>query len=361
VFALLFTGTLWATNLENLYEAQIPVAGQGAAERAKAVETAFRQVVVKITGNRKLASADALQKSFNRANRYVQQYRYHSLKTPKQPQQAEEGKIMPDRLLWVRFDERAVNQLLRRLEVPVWGKTRPSTLIWLGIESGGKRTLYQPEWEPGLGKAIKRTAWRRGLPILFPLMDMQDRSNLQASDVWGGFEEDIRKASDRYLPDVILVGRLTRVGQGNWLASWTLYQPDKSSSWSQRGAAKEKLAMLGLHEAVDRLAVRFAPRTTGQGVTNLRIRVVDLKRLEQYVLVRDYLQSLAMIEQLDLLSAEPESLSFLARVQGGKEVLEKNIMLGGVLEPASSRILPMNPDRPANDEMNTQRLDYRIR
>ncbi len=112
--------------------------------------TAFKKVLVKISGERNLPSQSAMSKAVQRANRYVQQYRYRSLKSSSGSAVAGANPppSAPDRLLWVRFDERALNRLLHENGVPVWGSARPSTLIWLGIEREGSRNLYQQELDP---------------------------------------------------------------------------------------------------------------------------------------------------------------------------------------------------------------------
>ncbi len=155
---------------------------------------------------------------------------------------------------------------------------------------------------------------------------------MQVSDVWGTFEEAIRRASDRYQPDVILVGRLRQRGSDDWLAEWTLYQPDTVKNWQNRGKTRQSVAAEGLQQVVDRLAARFAPQTVARGDSKLRVRVSGLNHLADYMLVKDYLSSLDTIQSLDVLSASPNEVSFLVRVQGGRETLERGIMLSQVLE-----------------------------
>lgn len=347
-----------AENIADLYAAQVPVIGQGSEARSMAIRTAFESVLVKISGDQGLPSQSAMSKAMQRANRYVQQYRYLSLGSGSGVDGAESA---PDRLLWVRFDERAVNRLLHENGVPVWGSARPSTLIWLGIERKGSRNLYQQELDPKLGATLKAVARDRGLPILFPLMDLEDRSNLQVSDIWGDFEAKIRKASDRYQSDVILVGRLRRMGGNDWSADWTLYQSDSKSSWQNKAQSKNVVAGRGLQRAVDDLASRFAPQHASQGTSNLRVRISGLNHLADYVLVKDYLGSLVMVEQLDLLVANPASVSFIARVQGGREALEKGIMLGGVLEPVNAPDTVASADATSPEGLDAESLDYRLR
>jgi hypothetical protein len=317
---------------------------------------AFEKVLAKVTGNRTLPRQSGFAKLKNRANRYVQQYRYLPLESDVT---ASANDDKPDRLLWVLFDERAINRLLRESGIAVWGSIRPATLVWLGIEQQGRRGLYQPEIEPALGDSLRAVARERGLPLHFPLLDLEDRSRLQPSDLWGGFAGPIQNASDRYQADAILVGRLQNLG-GEWQAQWSLYQQGQSSSWQSRGRYREEAAAEGLHRAVDELATRFAPKSASQGSSRLRLRVSGLNSLADYVQVRDYLHSLGLIEQLDLLSADAHQVSYLASAQGGREALEKSIMLGGVLEPVvSATVAPAQPAQPVDFEGTS--LDYRLR
>ncbi len=354
-------GVAQAARVTDLYVAEVPVVGQGAEARAAAIREAFAQILAKVTGVRSLSGQVSSAKVLRSAPRYVQQYRYHLLKTP-QTDQLEPDAALPDRLLWVKFDERAVNRLLRDSGLSVWGDARPSTLIWIGLEQRGRRSLYQPELEPQLRGALEDVARERGLPILLPLMDMEDRARLQVSDVWGAFEENIRAASDRYLPDVILVVRLHRRGNSDyWVADWILYQPDIANHWQTQGENQIDVVKEGLQRAVDELATRFAPRHDAQGTSKLRIRVSGLNHMADYVLIRDYLQSLVMIEQLDLLAADAGRISFITKVQGGRDALERGILLGGVLEPVVTSDGVVSADATPPEQLDAESLDYRLR
>lgn len=363
-FILVFSlfGSALAENVSDLYVAEIPVKGQGAEVRRAAITKAFKKVLVKVSGDRNLPLQGELRKVVSRANSTVQQYSYRMLAAS--DHLAGNGaakKTSPDRMLRVQFDQQAVNRQLRQHGIPVWGSSRPSTLIWLGIEERGRRSLYRPEFGRGLRNALQQTASSRGLPVLFPLMDIEDSSNLQASDLWGSFEEPIRRASDRYLPDVILVGRIRKRGRNDWIAEWSLYQPGGVKTWQTQSTRKYAVVAEGLERTADGLAARFAPRYAEQGVTSLRVRVSGLNNLGDYVRVKDYLQSLGLIEQLDLLAAYPDRISFIARIQGGRDALERGIMLGGVLEPVVSSDAVVNADATSPEAMDAESLDFRLR
>ncbi|MET0008102.1 MAG: DUF2066 domain-containing protein [Candidatus Thiodiazotropha sp. 6PLUC4] len=356
---LALCSSAYAESVTNLYEAEVPVSGQSAEARTKGIRDAFAGVLVKVSGDSSLRDNSDLAQLLKRASGLDQQKRYKSLDSGSEAVAAN----APDRLLWARFDERAVNRLLRESGIPVWGETRPSMLVWLGEEKGTRRVLISPEREAGLKRQLTGVADFRGMPLVWPLMDIEDQNALQVSDLWGGFEENIRRASDRYLPDVILVGRLSHRGRSSWRGEWMLYLPDKIIRWQAHANSKQALAREGIEQAVDALALRFAPQQVSQGVANLRLRVHGLPHLADYVLVQDYLRSLAMIENVDLLSAGEEKVSFLLRVHGGRDALVRGIQLGSVLEPVVLQESP-DPDQPDNisDEMvDGEGLDYRLR
>jgi len=70
--------------------------------------------------------------------------------------------------------------------VPIWGKQRPSTLVWLVVEDEGGRRLIGTDEESEYLSVLKERASVRGIPMLIPLLDLEDNARLKPSDVWGG-------------------------------------------------------------------------------------------------------------------------------------------------------------------------------
>ncbi|MEJ2691697.1 MAG: DUF2066 domain-containing protein, partial [Candidatus Thiodiazotropha sp.] len=158
IATLLMATAVRAETVSNLYEAESPVVGQGSEARAEAIRDAFARVLVKVSGDRGLLSNPEIDKLLKRASSYVQQYRYRMLQEDLAPSEADK----PDRVLWVRFDERAVNRLLRQSGVPVWGDTRPTVLVWLGEERGAARSLLSLEQRARLKATLLYAADARG-------------------------------------------------------------------------------------------------------------------------------------------------------------------------------------------------------
>ena len=187
---------LQAAPVTGLYQAEAPVAGRAAEQRNQAIRSAFGKMLIKVTGNRSVAAREELRADVANAARFVQQYSYRSRQDARADEQG--ATDATNGFLRVSFDALAVDRLLREHGLPVWAANRPSVLLWMGVERKGKRRLLTSERDPGVRSVLEATAAERGLPLIFPLMDLEDRGQLQVSDLWGGFEADIENASRRY-------------------------------------------------------------------------------------------------------------------------------------------------------------------
>jgi hypothetical protein len=314
---------------EGLYTAEVPVAGQQTEQRNAAIRDAFRKVLVKVTGNRGVPKREELGPAIQKAAGFVQSYRYRLA--------AETGSagVTEDlrRLLAVEFDAGAVNRLLQQQGLPTWGDNRPLILIWLGIEKEGRRVHVTPGRDVAVEQAALGVGRDRGLPLLLPMMDFEDHSQLRISDLWGGFATTVRTASRRYDPDLIVFGRLHHVSDKLWRAHWTLLKEEGSSNWKSEGDSAAGATETGLQQLADRLAGQFAPVRNLTDLINFQMRVGGIQYLGDYERVQEYLQGLNSVEQAELLYAEPQAVVFDLQVRGGREVLDREIALGAMLQP----------------------------
>ncbi|WP_260291145.1 DUF2066 domain-containing protein [Sedimenticola hydrogenitrophicus] len=330
-----------AGQVTGLYSAEVPVAGQSVEQRTDGIRRAFARMLIKVTGNRTVPQRPELQEDIAQATRYVQQFRYRlgaGRSSAAEPPAAEDGAVdsgEASRLLTVQFDSAAVQRLLRERRLPVWGRNRPSGLVWLGIESQGQRRVMRPELDAALIDAMTVTAEQRGVPLLLPLMDLEDQAAVQVADLWGDFEQNIRRASQRYTPDLIVTGRMTQLSGRLWRVTWRLYHGNRTTSWSDEGGDPVDLAREGAQHVGDLLAERYAPVGGEANLSPIRLRVSGVTALVQYAGVGRLLQSQSSVERADMVAVEPDAVIFELQVRGGIQVLEQGLALGGVIEPVT--------------------------
>ncbi|HKJ09405.1 MAG TPA: DUF2066 domain-containing protein [Gammaproteobacteria bacterium] len=327
---LMWAGNLSAAPVEHLFQAEVPVADQGADERGAAVHKALAEVLVRLTGEQNVAQQPSAAALLDHPDRFVQQYRYRR-KPPPDVKSSDTSALW----LWVRFDARGVEKAMRQAGLPLWGRERPLTLIWLAVQDGGQRYLVASDADSDMRRAVQREAHRRGVPVLFPLLDLEDQSRVQFPDVWGGFVHVVTAASKRYHAPDVLIGRLSHQAGGNWSARWTMELDGDEINWEASDPSVDTVLAAGVGGAADRLAARLAVSPGSGGQTQLSLTVDGVQSLADYARVSKYLSSLTPVQQLAVKRVDGSQVTFDLDLDGATGTLDQAIALGSVLQPVS--------------------------
>jgi hypothetical protein len=317
-----------AASMEGMYEARVPVPNESAAVRQAAFRDALEVVLIRLTGERGAASLPSVRQMLNDAGKYVQQFGYNRL--------TGSGDRPAGLELWARFDGGTIERVVRDAGLPFWGAERPATLMWLAVDDGGQRYLVSSESETDAEEVVRAAARSRGVPVLFPLMDLEDQARVGFADVWGGFLEPVFRASDRYNPQAVLVGRLQRSPSGGWSGRWTLQVGGRDRTWSDAQRRFEGVLREGVETTSDILATLFAVQGSENLSNRVHLTVTDVNSLDQYARVSRYLGSLTQVRHAFVDRVEGNNVDFLLELQGSNQNLEQVIALGGILEPAGT-------------------------
>ncbi len=349
-----FCNTALAVEIENLFSAEIEVAGQSSDERKKAVRQALEHVVVKLTGHLQSVNSAELAPFLMQAERYVEQFRYRekeilSGKTGNserqnalkmQPGLTKEIDIdvkpvtnnVTQLYLWVSFDSAAVKNILDKANIPYWGQTRPLVLVWLAIEEGAERFLLEKELHTELSSLLQNRADFRGLPIAFPLMDLEDRAVIRISDVWGNFADTIGEASERYSVDAILVGRLNPVHNA-WQGRWTVYHHSRTRDWQSTQLKLADLLKAGIDETTDVIAQDYVQVMSDEDSERLQLVIDGLTNFSEYSQILNYLTGLDLVQNLQVKEVSSTQVLLELQTRGSRKLFEQAIQLGRILMP----------------------------
>ena len=348
--ALLLSGLLTpvhSADVEGLYTAEVPVTGRGDAARAAGVRAALAVVLVKVSGAASIVAHPAVVKALKGADRYVQQFRFTkasaavgltpALAPPETPlPSTAEGTLN----LWVAFDGKAVVALMRDNGLPIWDATRPLVLVWLVVDEGGDRRLVELEAHPEWRSVLATTAQQRGLPLVFPALDIEDHAAITADNVWRNEVESMQLASARYRPDAVLVGQLTHSSTGAWQGQWTLYQfPHQIKQWTVTDPALPGLLRSGVIETTESLAAKFAQVFLATPDESVTLVASEVNSYERYAKLMRYLKALDQVASVTVERLDKSELLLRIVLRGSRESFAKVVMLGDLLQTP-----PVAPD-----------------
>jgi hypothetical protein len=317
-----------AGTVEGLYEAEVPVAGQDQRDRERALRAALLEVVVRVSGQRRVTPTGVLSSALQSPSRYVQEYGYGALPRPGGPP------VSGGQRLWARFNPSAVNELVRQAGLPVWGRTRPTTLVWLATEREGQRELLGPG-DPGpLPGVVQTRARARGVPLVLPALDAPGGSGVRVEDVWNDQPERVASASRRAGADAFVLGKARERVPGLWETRWTVVAGEKTERFGVDGEQIDKVIAEGLDRTVDLLASSHAQATRPAEGPLPELTVTGIGNFAQYARVRRLLEGVEGVSAIRLVRAEPGRATFALKAHADREELSRLLAAGGVLAPA---------------------------
>jgi len=304
--AILWAGASAALTRAELYQATVPVTDRSEASQTAAFEAALRVVLVRVTGRRAAEEDPALAPLVANARRYVQQYR-----------------AAPDGQLWVAFDSAAIDRWLTQNDQPIWGRERPSTYVWLAVQTGPQSgTVITSEDTSELKTSVDAAALERGTPVIWPSAADLARNRLDYAGIVGAAPATLADLGHRSGAEGTLIGRANGTS-GSALVRWTYLFQDHNSEFS--GGAVE-----GINRAADNYAAIFAVSGT---LAPVDIEVAGVADLKDYASVQTYLESLAFISHVAVEGLNGDTVRFRLTSRGGAEALQHALSLSGRLQP----------------------------
>ncbi|MCW8955854.1 MAG: DUF2066 domain-containing protein [Gammaproteobacteria bacterium] len=339
--------------VKQMFEVSLPVVNQERDIRDAAFEQGFVDVLVRVSGSSQVVS----QIDTTRAARYVQQFRYLPLEQPVENETAAVAGIESSELavdmpqakynLWLQFNEGKIKNLLRENSLPVWGKQRPSVLMWLAVRDGRNRYILRQQDISAIKDAVNKESDRRGLPLLWPAFDNQDQVSVSFTDIWGSFWGPIQQASKRYGVDAIVVGRMDWM-DGSWQVDWSMMLDNNTASWQLKALDLKLLMASGIDVATDQIARRFAVLENVGNAGELTVQINGIQQVDSYARISRYLLSLAPVKNVFVTNIKDDVVKFHVAVTGDQNDLKRIIALGKTLTPVPTIQPVTNPKDPNN-------------
>ncbi len=326
VLFLIFTAsTAFAAQVSNFYQAQVPVASQSDQDRSQVTSEALKQTIIKIVGDRQAVNKADITALLADADRYVARYSYQQINHDDDP-------ITPEQLaVNFIFDAKTLTNALQRTGLPIWGENRPEILIWLASDRDGEQNLIGDSDNNIVSSIIEREAARRGLPVVLPVMDLEDQTQISFSDIWTGNNGTVQQASERYGTRIVVTAQI-RGNEAQTGISWQTLSNDDNFRWQSEGDLNTAITE-GIDQLADRLGQRFAQQMGPS--QQLAVEITDVKGYRDYNRLIAYLNNLQAVESVNIVSMSEQTLKVNLTIQGEVSKFRDVLAFDGLLQTSN--------------------------
>jgi len=371
IIAFLSSVTLEAVEVKGLYQASIAINSQNSTDRAYALKKALAAVMLKVGGEKSVLENNLIKQSLSNYRSYLSQYRYQQ----KNLQVADEQGNKKQLFLLASFNKEKINQLFQDANLALWGSLRPQVLLWLIDEQGLTRRIMSNSSASNLPFTVNEFAEQRGLPIMMPLMDLTDASQIKVSDVWGRFQQPVKEASSRYYAEAIVIMRISDSSLKtkkinttleheqllecgllcadsasevpNYVLDWKLVTNGQTFGLKYLGNESEVLLQKALADITELIYQRYALSTTSQH--EFVIEVANIDSLATYVDVFNFLNNLSSVKSVTLLSASASTRRFNLQLLGSTDALLASLKLNKQLTQYVDPLAHFNDATPTEE------------
>lgn len=324
LFALLvlaFAPCARAEVVSGLYEAAVPVESQDAEARDAAIRAGFEAVLVKLTGSLRVLENPDIADAVADAARHVVQFYFR--RADPEP----ESDAPPPMLLHASFRPASVDALLRRAGEAVLPATRPGVLLWIVADDGTGRGLVNRDTAAETVRALNAGAAVRAIPLLFPLLDLEDEFAIGPEQVWGFDDTAVEAASKRYGAESVVAARFVAISTGEWLGEWRFLQGEQPAYGQGRAATREGLEEELIAFLAEEVASRFAIRADLENAERLRIRVDGVESFADYRKLATLLRRLGSVREAHISLLERGAVWFDLTTDSGSDSVTRELGL----------------------------------
>lgn len=315
-----------AASADDWYSAVVPVPDRTTASLDRALASALEQVLVRVSGDAQLAKYPGTAKLLSNARDRVSLYSYS---------EREQGLAVQ-----AQFDSSIIKSLLRQLRASFWAPPRPTVLVWLVADEAEGRRFVNFADDPQLVTALIDGFKGRGVPVRFPLLDLEDTANLSPDGVWQKAMPDVIAASERYGVEHVLVGRFVQLSSGQAVGDWLYYGPAFQRSVELSGVDAVTLMSAGVQVSVDAMVEQYAVKLDDDAFGGrVRVRVEGVSGYDDYRGVMAVLESIIVVDDVSVTRIDQDQLGLIVAGVSNAEVFMRLLPEGSGLEAATDRRL----------------------
>lgn len=314
--------TVSAVEVKGLFEADVITHSLSEKDKAAALKEALSIVIKRIAAGDNLLGNSTVKAALNKAEFYVEQVQYAL--------EPENRSKKTARTMRVLFNEETLMAVIRNSKLAVWNEVRDEVLVWLVVEKFGSKTLLNMKEDFEVYSRLQVVAKKKGVPLMLPLMDLEDKRELAVDDILSAYSGKVLKASRRYGVSAILSGSVIHK-RNCWYSEWTLHFDGKVQQWSLPCEGLEQTLSVAMQGIYDQLSAFHAVKSENREGGSVILNIKGIKGMTAESTIKAYLKKLPKVSAVKWLKVEKGFHVFKLNFSGKREDLEKAIALQRLL------------------------------
>ena len=316
VCSLLLTWA-WASD-EAIYRVEMTVANESPSARQDAFAQGLERVLIKASGDAKVVTRPGVRAAKLAARAYVETYAYHRANLDEVSDQT----LGLSYRLQIRFQPKAIAHLLQTLGYTTWQGQRPTLLVWVVVEDVSlQRHLLTYGTQDTLSVFLKQLMQARGLPMILPVLDLQNMALISPSTVWQEDWSVLNDTAKQYAVNSQLILRLQQQEVQGWRGEAVLVTDSDRFDFIAQASEERTL----LRALVNQLSVHMAALNEPQGMKTMQtslLTISGLTDLNAYVALSTSLRKIPMIRDVELKHFKGDNVEVSVAFQGTLKQLQ---------------------------------------
>ena len=301
-----------AVQVQDMNIAFVDVPDQSDPTFQKVLPQALEQVLIRMSGNTDVMTLPSVQNILPQISRYIEKYSYVTRIEDNQNQQL---------LLQVAFNPQAIKQLLKNANQTILSINRPLMMVWFSIPNETQSQILASDSQKPVIQAVKQVAFVRGVPIIFPMMDLEDKINVQPHPSTVPNNQQLQAISQRYEVDSILSGTVIAAKECQLQGEWKFFLNETSYEWQTSGSNLIQVVKNGVNRAVDMMINQFATLDSKGMESLVTMQVSGVKTLDDYVHVVSTLKHLMPVTKVSVSGITADMLLLKIKATGNLDDL----------------------------------------
>lgn len=314
---VLFPQVGFSVTVEHLSDVNVPVKSQSYAQRQSAIKTGLRQVILKHVGDTSVFQNAVVNAAFKNPTNLMNQFSYLE---------------KDDELyLKVQFSEQKVIELLRKAQVPIWGKNRPLTIAWVAYDDGVSNSIISDSSHNEFIQNLKSESEAIGLPTVLPILDFDEVTNISVSDIKGSFVNQLHSFNERYGVEYYTLITLNKTPQG-FAYQVKLYPQQQEgilrSVYTFSGKAKDNVVTAEqiLKPLASFFSKEYSVTATNENSSTV-LEFVNVDNLQKAIKIERYLNAFSTVKSAHIQSIKNNLLAIEISLYGKESDMYKTLRL----------------------------------